>query len=412
MPPAFKDILTAPRWLTLVGLMLTQAFGWGTSLSLLGVLASPIGAELQLSSAFIYGGATLMFLVGGLTAPRCGSLADKYGGPSLLIAGSLLHALALVALSLAAGPVTYALAWGLFGLFMHSGLATPAYKTIAQAAGGSPRRGITILTLATGLASSIFWPVTSHLEMSFGWRATCLIYALIALTVSLGIHVLLAFLLRRASPPAAGAAASLGDAAPPRIKPDADRRVFALLALAFLLNGAVDTSMALLIIDLFAKLDVAREAGVLAASLIGIGYLTSRLVSIVLGDSVDLLKLAVVSFALMPLVFLPLLGFAMAGQALPAWLAAVTAFLYGLPAGLKAVLRPALPHYLFGSVDFGQRLGRLSRPVDIASALAPVLFGTLLGFSTGALLIAAIAVSATAALAILAIARLVFLPSQ
>lgn len=161
---------------------------------MLGVLAAPIGAELQLSSTFLYGGATLMFLVGGLTAPLCGRLADKYGGPKLLIAGSLLQALALAALSLAAGAKTYALAWGLFGVFMHAGLATPAYKTITQAARGSPRRGITVLTLASGLASTIFWPVTSHLDASFGWRITCLIYALIALTVSLGVHVLLAIL--------------------------------------------------------------------------------------------------------------------------------------------------------------------------------------------------------------------------
>lgn len=407
MPSAFKSFLTAPQWLTLAGLMLTQAFGWGASLSLLGVLASPIGTELQLSSAFVYGGATLMFLVGGLTAPLCGKLADRFGGPKLLIAGSLLHVLALVALSFATGALTYALAWALFGLFMHAGLATPAYKTIAQAARGSPRRGITVLTLASGLASTIFWPVTSLLEAAFGWRAACLIYALAALTVSLGIHVVLTFLLRRTSPVmTAGAAAHAGDATPPRVGPAAERRVFTLLALAFLLNGAVDISMALLIIDLFAKLDVAREAGVLAASLIGIGYLISRLLSFALGERVDLLKLAVVSFTLVPLVFLPLLGFAFTGLALPAWLAAATAFLYGLPAGLKAILRPALPHYLFGSVDFGERLGRLSRPVDIASALAPVLFGMLLAVSAGALLIAAIAVSAAAALAIIAITRI------
>lgn len=404
MPSDIKGFFTAPPRLTLAGLMLTQAFGWGASLSLLGVLASPIAAELQLSSTFVYGGATLMFLVGGLIAPLCGRLADQYGGPRILIAGSLLHVLALVILSRAIGPLSYALAWGLFGLFMHAGLATPAYKTVTQAMRGSPRRGITVLTLASGLASTIFWPVTSHLEVSFGWRTACLIYALVALTVSLGVHVVLALLLRRTS---SMAAAPAGDMTPPRVRPAAEHRVFTLLALAFLLNAVVDTSMALLIIDLFAKLHVAREAGVLAASLIGIGYLVSRLLSMALGDRVDLLKLAVVSFTLVPLVFLPLLGFAMTGQALPTWLAASTAFLYGLPAGLKAILRPALPYYLFGSAGFGQHLGRLARPVDIASALAPVLFGTLLAVSAGTLLIAAIAVSAAAALAILAIARIV-----
>jgi hypothetical protein len=403
MPSDIKGFLTAPPQLTLAGLMLTQAFGWGASLSLLGVLAAPIGAELQLSSTFVYGGATLMFLVGGLIAPLFGRLADRYGGPTLLIAGSLLHALALVALGRATGPLGYALAWGLFGLFMHAGLSTPAYKTVTQATRGSPRRFITLLTLASGLASTIFWPVTSHLDISVGWRTTCLIYALVALTASLGIHVVLALLLRRALPVTSAPAV---DMTPPRLPPAAERRVFTLLALAFLLNGAVDTSMALLIIDLFAKLDVTRETGVLAASLIGIGYLVSRLLSMALGDRVDLVKLAVVSFTLVPLVFLPLLGFAMTGQALPAWLAALTAFLYGLPAGLKAILRPVLPHYLFGSAGFGQRLGRLSQPVDIASALAPVLFGALLAASAGALLIAAIAVSAAAALAILAIAHI------
>lgn len=391
-----------PTGLLLTILMVTQTFGWGTSLALLGVLAAPIRADLGLSAAMVYGAATVLYAAGAVTAPFAGRMVDRFGGPLVLMLGALPAATALALLGLAQSAAGYFLAWTLSGFAMHFALATAAYGTLAQQVGPGGRRAIAILTLATGLCATVMWPITELLLPSLGWRGICFLYADLTLGVSLPAHgwILWRSGARQRSPERVAESA-------PHVLPQASRRAFVLVATIHTLGAAVGTSLALLMIDLFAAMGTQRRDAVFAASLLGLSYLASRGLEVVMGPRHPPAALAVVVFLLLPLSLLPLLLWPLTGQPLPLWLAATSAVLYGLPAGLLGILRPTLPYHLFGSARFGSYLGRLSRPMDIANALAPALFAALLPVSAVAVLLLAVSLCLVALLAALQLRPLV-----
>jgi MFS family permease len=385
-------------------LMLTQTIGWGTSISLIGVLAAPMGASLGLERATIYIGISVMFIVGAAVAPLSGRLVDRIGGLNTLCLGTPLFGVALGLLSIAQGPASYFAAWGIFGLGMHAALATAAYAALAQVLGRNSYRGIGVLTLATGLCSTLFWPLSEAALQIMDWRTLCGVYAAATLLVSFPAHLALARLHGRAPnrPVTMPAEESLAHV-PPELAP----RAFRLLATMVTLTHCVGMAMGILAIDLFVTLGTPREAAVFAASLIGVAFLVSRGIDVALGNRIPRMALARLVFAMLPLSLLPLLAFAVADEPLPVWLAAVSAVLYGLPAGLLGILRPVLPFHIFGSFGYGCRLGRLARPMDLASALAPFGFAWLITWSPQYALWTVVGMSAAAFLAVLALARIV-----
>lgn len=391
--------------IVLIGtLMLTQTIGWGTSISLIGVLAAPMGASLGLERATIYAGISVMFLIGAAVAPLSGRIVDRIGGLNTLCLGTPLFCVALGVLSLAQGPASYFAAWGIFGLGMHIGLATAAYAALAQILGRSSYRGIGVLTLATGLCSTLFWPLSEAALQLMDWRTLCGVYATVTLLVSFPAHLALAHLYgqarnRRVTMPAEESLAHV----PPELAP----RAFRLLATMVTLTHCVGMALGILAIDLFVSLGTPREAAIFAASLIGVAFLVSRGIDVVLGSRISRMTLARLVYAMLPLSLLPLLAFAVVDEPLPAWIAALSAVLYGLPAGLLGILRPVLPFHLFGSLGYGRRLGRLARPMDLASTLVPVGFAWLITWSPHYALWTVVGMSGVAFLAVLALARIV-----
>jgi MFS family permease len=394
---------TPPRALSRVGraaalsaLMVTQTFGWGTSLALLGVLGQDIGADLGLSPGLVFSAAIVLYGCAALTAPRAGRMADAHGGARLLAPGALVGAASLALLATADGPVGYFLAWGLQGLAFHFMLLTACYTTITQVWGAKARRAIGMLTLATGLCATVIWPLTQALQGFLDWRAICLVYAAATLGLVVPVNLILARALRphmRLSPaPAAAtpapAEADAGRDAPRPHAPPAGS--FALLAALFALSAAIGNSVGVLMIDIFTSMGLDRSDAVHAASLIGVAFLVARGGEILFGEAIDPLRMSLFVFGALPLPFLVLLGWSGAGLAIPLWLAAGVALAYGAPQGLAALMRPALVQHIFGATAYGARLGRLSRVSDVASADTP------------AILAAVLAQSATAGLAVIA----------
>lgn len=384
-------------------LMLTQTLGWGTSISLIGVLAAHIRADLGLSNAAVYGGTTVMFLTGAAAAPFAGRLADRIGGLRVLCFGSPVLATALVALSLASGPHGYFAAWILFGIGMHLGLATAAYNGISQVAGGNAYRLIGLLTLATGLSSTLYWPLSELLLRVMDWRELCRVYAAATLGLGLPVHLWLA----RRHAFRGGSAEDARAPSPAHVPPKLARRAFVLLIVVQVLTASLGTAMAILAIDLFVALGTPREAAVLAGSLMGLAYLASRGGDVLLGSRLPRMKLARIVHTALPLSLVPLLVCAGLGLQVSPALAVVAAVLYGLPAGLLGILRPALPFHIFGSFNYGLRLGRLARPTDLANALAPAGFAWLMTRSAGAVLWTGTGMALVACIAVFALSRMV-----
>ena len=384
------------RGVVLATLMATQTFGWGTGLALLGVLGQPIGADLGLSPGVVFAAAVVLYGCAAICAPFAGRLADRIGGAWLLAPGAVVGAASLAVLSLAEGPVLYFAAWGMQGLAFHFMLMTACYTTIAQVWGAGARRVIGLLTLATGLCATVIWPLTEYLQGFMDWRAICLAYAAATLGVVAPVNLILARALRghvRLSPPPRPADTALATGH----VHEAPAGSFRLLAILFALSAAIGNSVGILLIDIFHGLGLARTDAVHAAALVGIAFLVARGAEITFGSRLDPVRMSILVFAALPVPFVLLLGWAVAGAVLPLWLAAAAALAYGAPQGLSGLMRPALVQHIFGNHGYGSRLGRLSRVSDAASAVTPAILATILAQSVtlGLAVVTAMALACT-----------------
>jgi MFS family permease len=91
-----------------------------------------------------------------------------------MAAGAGMIAGGLCLLALSPGLLVFWAAWVLIGIAGAMFLTTSAYAYIADYAGDRARSLIGTLRLVTGLAGSVFWPITAFLDGVVGWRATVL----------------------------------------------------------------------------------------------------------------------------------------------------------------------------------------------------------------------------------------------
>jgi hypothetical protein len=391
------------RFLLISGLMVTQTIGWGTTFSQIGILAQPISADLGIPTSIVFSGATVMYLSSSVSAPYAGRLADHIGGLKLLAPGSLAIAAALVMLSLSSNMTSYLAAWLLFGLVMHIGLITSAYTGVTQAMGAGAARGIGTLSLATGLCSSIFWPISEFGLRFVDWRTLCQIYAVVTVLLCFPIHL---WLSSRYGQLRAGGKNSKIAAAPANIQPGAERSGFALQTAIASCGAVITVGFGIAVIEIFQHLGTPREEAVFAGSLIGISYVASRGLVTLWANRLNPVKLAQLVYFALPLSFAPLLICAVMDIALPGWLAVLVTLGFGLPAGIVSILRSTFPLYLFGSAAFGGIFGRQSLAIEMASAFSPAGLSWLIGISVSGAVGALIAVGGLAFLGTSRIGRL------
>lgn len=341
---------------------ITQIIAWGSTFYLPTVLAAPIARDTGWSSQVVFGGFSLALVVSGLAAPRIGRAIDRFGGRSVLVAGSALFAIGLAMLGEARHLWVYFAAWLLIGLGMAAGLYDAAFATLGRLFGLTARPLITGLTLFGGLASTVGWPVVAALEAGFGWRATCLVLAAVHLIIVLPLHL---FLLPRepAAPP------RLGETTPAADDNDgangASPRLFLLIVAAFTAYSFISSGMSAHWLELFRRLGIETAAAVAIGMAIGPAQVGGRLIEFAFGQQVHPIWTARTGIALC-LASLVLLAGGGAGLAL------LTAILYGAGNGIMTIARGTLPLAVFGAQGYGARIGRMARPMLIAQAIAPV----------------------------------------
>ena len=399
-----RDLSRGARGAVLATLMATQTFGWGTGLALLGVLGRPIGADLGLSPGVVFSAAVVLYGCAAVCAPMAGRLADRIGGAWLLAPGAVAGAASLALLSLAQGPVAYFAAWAVQGLAFHFMLMTACYTTIAQVWGAQSRRVIGLLTLATGLCATVIWPLTEYLQGFMDWRGICLAYSAVTVFAIVPVNLGLALALRgharlTPEPKAVAATAEAPAHQPPK-------GTFRLLAIVFAISAAIGNAVGILMIDIFHGLGLPRTDAVHAAALVGVAFLVARGAEITFGSRLDPVRMTMLVFAALPVPFVLLLGWAVAGAVLPLWLAALAALAYGAPQGLSGLMRPALVQHIFGTHGYGARLGRLSRVSDVASAVTPALLASILAQSLTLGLAVVTAMALTCLVLVLRLSRL------
>ncbi|OQP83905.1 hypothetical protein BTR14_21435 [Rhizobium rhizosphaerae] len=346
-------------------LAITQTTGWGTT-SVLAVLAPAIAADLAVPLPSVFLGTAVFYVAMGLAAPLAGRAFRGIGARRAMVVGAVGLALGLAGLGLCTGLVPFLFAWGLMGVAGALFLTTAAYVHLADVAGERARGLIGMLMLVTGLAGSLFWPLTAALEHLAGWRLTLEIYAAV---MAFAVAPLVLAGLRQ--PEAAIASDQEMSPASPASKRALRGQIFWFLVLAIALNSFVTSGMEAVGITLFRVLGADPALAIGLASFLGVLKVSGRLVELVGGKRWSALSTGLVAGALIPCGLLVLLLFGAGPVALGLCLA-----LFGLGSGAFAVARATMPLAFYQKADYAAAVSAIALPMNLTTALAaPILSG-------------------------------------
>ncbi len=357
-------------WRIVSALSITHLISYGTLFYAFALLIEPMERELGWSKTALTAALSLALVSSAFFAVPVGRLIDRGYGRAVMTGGSVLAALLLVLWALTESYPVFVLIWIGMGaatsaLFYEAGFAVLALNLGLQA-----RRGITIVTLVAGFASTIFIPLLHVRIERFGWRDTILAMAVL----NLGICAVLHASSIPAAPLRPRRAGESSAVARPASNP---RRVLAkpafwLFVVTNVLQGIVSTGVPIHLIPILLERGFSINTAVAAYAVIGPVQVAARFLTGFGERAMSLRGIGVATMTLSALAFL-LLPFIPAGS----WLILVFAALYGAANGMLTIVRALLPPELFGREDYGAIQGMIAMPVRITMAGAPFAFGAL-----------------------------------
>jgi MFS family permease len=391
--PAPHATTAGPSWRLLVALGVTQIVSWGSIYYAFALLLEPLQRDLGAGKSEIAGAFSAALLVSGLCATWIGRTIDRFGGRGVMTLGSAAAAVLLAALSQVQSLSALYAIWLGLGVAMAATLYEPAFVVIAQVYRLGYRRALTVLTLFGGLASTLFWPLTTVLIEAHGWREAVLWLAAVNLFVCVPLHL---GLLPRTS----GAATPSAQATPggARLRLWREAR-FRALALAFLAHYLVVSAVAAHLIALLLARGLTPAAAAGIGALIGPMQVAGRIVEFGTSRWFSVAQVGRAAATAMPMSLLALLS---ADASLPGL--TVFALLFGAGNGAMTVIRGALPVELYGRENYGAIAGALAAPGLLARAIGPifaaVLWTALGGYERATVVLIVVAAVGTAAFAV------------
>ena len=391
---AAMEVSRTGKRVALATLCATQITSWGVLYYAFPVLAGDITVATGWSTAAITGALSASQLVAALVGIPVGRWIDRHGPRAVMTAGSILGVPAVVLVATAQNLMWFLAAWLVAGMAMGAVLYPPAFAALTRWHGPDPVRALTILTLAGGLASTVFAPLTAALAAHLDWRTTYLVLAAILAVVTIPAHW---FGLRQPWPPRP---------APGHMDTDpqhtARSRTFIVLAVALSLAALATFAAVINLVPLLTERGISIGVASVALGLGGAGQIVGRLgyAAIVRHTTVLTRTVAIVAALAVTTAALGLLT-----TALALTLGAVVA---GMARGVFTLLQATAVTDRWGRRYYGHLTGLLSAPMTITMALAPftgaALAGWLGSYHTTFLFLGALAAVA-AALSLLTLPR-------
>jgi MFS family permease len=369
-------------WIVLVSA--TGLFFGGVPLTVysFSVFLKPLMVAFHAGRAAISLGYTLKLLTGAAAAPLFGWLIDRFGPRKVILLGTAVFGLTLMANRFVSGSVWQLyLFYILLGLTLHSSGPIPYSSVVSH--WFDRRRGLALglMMLGIGLGAVVVPPLVQQLISRWGWHAA---YSILGCAVLLIPIPIVAATLKE-TPQQMGlqldgvvaASAEDGDPASSGFSAAEARRtrafwvMFAAFALVSFSSQGCLVHMSAMLTDAGAG----KQLAALGASLMGGAVLLGRVGTGYLLDRLFAPRVAVAIFAASALGFaLLLLG------ATP--LAFAGAFLVGLALGAELDIIAYLTSRYFGLRAFGAIYSLLVAAFAVAGALGPLAMGV--GFdSTG-----------------------------
>lgn len=370
----------------LTTLCVTEITSWGVLYYAFPVLAPAISATTGWSATWVVGAFSISQLVAALVGIPVGRWLDRHGPRTVMTAGSVLSVPAIIAIAAAPSVAWFCVAWALAGVAMGAVLYPPAFAALTRWYGSRRVSALTVLTLAAGLASTVFAPLTAALATRMDWRHTYLALAVLLAAITIPGHL---WGLRGPWPGADHEGADLREPAltddPARI---ARSRSFITLLAALGISAFAVFAVVINLVPLLIERGVDTGTAALALGLGGAGQVLGRLGYATL-DRRTSVRTRTALILVATSVTTVLLGVVTSLRALIA--AAVVA---GMARGVFTLLQATAITDRWGATHYGRLTGLMSAPLTIAIALAPwagaALAGWLGTYSSMFLVLAAI----------------------
>ncbi|MGW0817049.1 MFS transporter [Streptomyces viridiviolaceus] len=372
----------------LPALCLTQIVSWGIIYYAFPVLNPQITHATSWPTGATTAAFSLGLVVSALAGIRIGRLLDHRGPCAVMTAGSTLGAASLATVATAPNLPVFFAGWALAGLAMAATFYQPAFAALTRWWAPDHIRALTLVTLAGGLASTVFAPLTALLADHLSWRHTYLVLAAILATITIPAHALA---LRAPWPPAPTSPAHAAAAQAPVSR----SRPFLLLAAVFTLSAFAMYAVVIALVPLLLEHGYTTNQAAWALGLGGAGQTLGRTLYAALARRTAATTRTTILVALGGLTTA-----ALAFVSGPYTLLIAVSIAAGMVRGNLTLLQATAITDRWGTTHYGHLSGLLAAPATTAAALAPfagaALATPLGGYSHLFILLAVI--SATAAL--------------
>jgi len=354
----------------LAALSLGQIVSWGVLFYALIVAAPVIAEDTGWSLSTVMGLYALGLVVSAGVGIGVGVFLDRNGPRLIMTAGSITGAAGMCVVALSPTPAMFAIGWGLVGLAQACVLYQAAFTVITHRYGERRQVPLTVLTLAGGLASTVFAPIVVALLAVTDWRTTFLILSGILLAVTVPLHW---FSLERFWAPRP----HLKHAQTHTVRTVLRQRRFWMLLLA---TAAITLSLytvTISIIPVLIEKGISYELAAITLGLVGAGQIVGRLLFMALPRHLPpWMPLAAVAGASAVALL------AIAWLTAPVWMLLVVAILAGAIRGMQTLVQANSVSDRWGSANYGAINGVFSAPLTVLVALTPAL-GPLFADSIG-----------------------------
>jgi MFS family permease len=171
-------------------LAVTETVSYGVLYYSFAAFLLPMQHSLGWSQTALTGAFSVSVLVTGVAAVPAGAWLDRHGARALMTAGSVLAAGCVLSWAAASTvPVLY-VAFAGIGLAGAAVLYEPAFATVNAWFDARRRDALLTVTMAAGLASTIFLPAAVVLISHLGWRHALIVLAVVQAATAVP-HVLL-----------------------------------------------------------------------------------------------------------------------------------------------------------------------------------------------------------------------------
>lgn len=370
----------------LPALCATQIVSWGIVYYAFPVLNPQITHATGWPTGATTAAFSLGLVVSALAGIRVGRILDQRGPRAVMTAGSMCGTVSLLIVAAAPNLLVFFAGWALAGLAMAATFYQPAFAALTRWCAPDHIRALTIVTLAGGLASTVFAPLTAALADHLTWRHTYFVLAGILAAVTIPAHALAL----RAPWPKAPTSPSHADTD----AADAGRsRPFLLLAAAFTLSAFTMYAVVVALVPLLLERGYTTSQAAWALGIGGAGQTLGRTLYSALARRTTATARTTILIALGALTTA-----AFAAVPGPYGLLIAVSVVVGMVRGNLTLLQATAISDRWGTAHYGRLSGLLAAPAHTAAALAPfagaVLAVPLGGYSPLFLLLAAVSVAA------------------